>query len=284
MKISFDIDGTMTDFSKFVFSAENYFKKKYGMKIVNTKGLEVEDVYAYTREMLKLYPGVIKIALNSNAAIIPVGNEIHIVRDKDGGRIISDVNYTMFEDYNRQALFRPNENANLATLHKHFKDVGFADLVDRRKMESYIRNGRFTLDNITIELDEILHSFLLAHPKLKDFANEQTKGYFSRCAVLYEYNKMLIAALNELDQRMKVLSEKIGLELDKRHPLTSEMQKRNSEEYPEFIVGIYEKISKKGRTSMYDHNDKYINTATDESIIESTTRKVLKGLELRPHK
>jgi len=45
MKISFDIDGTVTDFSNFVFSAEKYFKRKHNMSIVNPNGLEVEEVY-----------------------------------------------------------------------------------------------------------------------------------------------------------------------------------------------------------------------------------------------
>jgi 1-acyl-sn-glycerol-3-phosphate acyltransferase len=45
MKISFDIDGTMTNFSKFVFSAEKYFKRKHNMSIVNPNGLEIEDVF-----------------------------------------------------------------------------------------------------------------------------------------------------------------------------------------------------------------------------------------------
>jgi hypothetical protein len=39
-------------------------------------------------------------------------------------------------------------------------------------------------------------------------------------------------------------------------------------------------VAKKGRMTAYNEIDKYINKTTDESIIESTTKKVMKGLEL----
>jgi 1-acyl-sn-glycerol-3-phosphate acyltransferase len=46
MKISFDTDGTMTDYSEFVFTvARKYFNKKHAMSIVNPKALEIEDVF-----------------------------------------------------------------------------------------------------------------------------------------------------------------------------------------------------------------------------------------------
>ena len=45
MRISFDTDGTKTDFYKFVLSSSKYLKKKYNMDIINPKGIEVEDVF-----------------------------------------------------------------------------------------------------------------------------------------------------------------------------------------------------------------------------------------------
>jgi hypothetical protein len=58
----------------------------------------------YSRNMLKLYPGIIKMALETNAIIVPIGNEIHILRDKLSKKIIGDVSYMMYEDYNHQPL------------------------------------------------------------------------------------------------------------------------------------------------------------------------------------
>jgi 1-acyl-sn-glycerol-3-phosphate acyltransferase len=235
----------------------------------------------YSRQMLKLYPGVINIALNTRATVVPVGNETHILRDKRSGRIISDINYTMYEDYSGEhLLFRPCDNDNLLTLHDQFKDLSYIDIVDDRKMECFISNGKFVCGSVFLDLDEKLQEFLTSHSKLKDFSNECTKGYLMRCAVLCEYNNMLISSLNELEKRMVALSEKINIELDKRHPITTEEREMNSREYVDYWLDVQAKVAKKGRSTAYNEIDRYINKTTDESIIESTTNKVLKGLTL----
>ena len=46
MRIVFDIDGTLTDYNKFVQKrAVKYFKSKYNMEVVNADALEIE--YAF---------------------------------------------------------------------------------------------------------------------------------------------------------------------------------------------------------------------------------------------
>lgn len=46
MKIIFDLDGTLTDFNKFVQrNAVSYFKRKYHMSIINSDALEIEDIF-----------------------------------------------------------------------------------------------------------------------------------------------------------------------------------------------------------------------------------------------
>lgn len=46
MKIVFDLDGTLTDFNKFVFeNAVPYFECKYKMQVVNSSALEIEDIF-----------------------------------------------------------------------------------------------------------------------------------------------------------------------------------------------------------------------------------------------
>ena len=43
----FDIDGTLTDYNKYIKdTAIPYFQKKYGLKIINPEALEIEDVFA----------------------------------------------------------------------------------------------------------------------------------------------------------------------------------------------------------------------------------------------
>lgn len=46
MKIIFDFDGVLTDFNKFVKqNAITFFKKKYGMDVINPYALEIEDIF-----------------------------------------------------------------------------------------------------------------------------------------------------------------------------------------------------------------------------------------------
>jgi hypothetical protein len=235
----------------------------------------------YARKMLKLYPGIIKIALNTGAIILPLGNEIHIQRDNKIGQIVGDVNYMMFEDYyNGQELFRPSDDIELAMLHANLKDFGFTDVVEGKTMERFISDGNFIIGDVHLDMEEKLHEFLSLHPKLKGSDNGRTKEYLMRCAVLGEYNKKLNNSLNTLEERMCVLSDKICIEIDKRHPITLEERERNSREYVDYCLDFLENVAKKGRRNAYDEIDKFVNKTTDENIIESTTKKVLKGLEL----
>ena len=46
MKLVFDIDGTLTDYNKFVReNALDYFKKKYGMNVIYPQKLEIEEIF-----------------------------------------------------------------------------------------------------------------------------------------------------------------------------------------------------------------------------------------------
>ena len=46
MKLVFDIDGTLTDYNEFVRkNALDYFKKKYGMKVIYPQKLEIEEIF-----------------------------------------------------------------------------------------------------------------------------------------------------------------------------------------------------------------------------------------------
>lgn len=46
MKLCFDTDGTKTDFNQFIDKhAIGYFKKKYGLEVINPKALEIEEIF-----------------------------------------------------------------------------------------------------------------------------------------------------------------------------------------------------------------------------------------------
>ena len=46
MKVVFDIDGTLTDYNRFVHKrAVRYFMRKYNMQVANPCALEIEDVF-----------------------------------------------------------------------------------------------------------------------------------------------------------------------------------------------------------------------------------------------
>lgn len=46
MKVVFDIDGTLTNFNKFIWeNAVAYFKKKYCFEVINPEELEIEDIF-----------------------------------------------------------------------------------------------------------------------------------------------------------------------------------------------------------------------------------------------
>ncbi|MDD2203322.1 MAG: AMP-binding protein [Bacilli bacterium] len=54
MKIGFDIDGTLTDFEKFVFdNAITFMKKKYNMNIINENGYDLDQVFDIENQLLK---------------------------------------------------------------------------------------------------------------------------------------------------------------------------------------------------------------------------------------
>lgn len=54
MIISFDTDGTKTDFNLFVEKyAIDYFKNKHGLEVVNPKGLEIEDIFDIENTLIK---------------------------------------------------------------------------------------------------------------------------------------------------------------------------------------------------------------------------------------
>ena len=56
MKIIFDTDGTLTNFNKFInLNALKYFEQEYGMKIVNPKALELEDIFDMDNFFTKKY-------------------------------------------------------------------------------------------------------------------------------------------------------------------------------------------------------------------------------------
>jgi len=56
MKIILDIDGTLTDFSKFIKdNAISYFKDNYNMKVIYEDELEVEDIFDMDNFFMKKY-------------------------------------------------------------------------------------------------------------------------------------------------------------------------------------------------------------------------------------
>jgi 1-acyl-sn-glycerol-3-phosphate acyltransferase len=234
----------------------------------------------YTRDMLRLFPGVIKIALETGAVIVPVGNQVDIVRHRRSRKIISDINYTMYEDYNVQFLFNPSDNTALVTLHKHLKDFSYINITDNKKMNRYIHNGKFVLENIVFDLEEKLQEYLMLRPKLKSHVNKHTKEYLTHCAVLNEYRKMLIDSLSILEQRMKILSDNISDEIDRRNPKNKTEHEKDRQDYIDFCLDVQERVAKKGRSNEYDEFRKFINSKTDESIIENEMKNVMKGIEI----
>ena len=244
----------------------------------------------YGRGMLRLYPGIIKMALESNAIIIPVGNEIHILIDKHTGKISGDVNYMMYEDYSKQSLFKPSDDKDLVLLHNYLKVSDYRNISDNKEIETFINNGLFQLGEMTFDLNEKMSELLISHPLVNDYYRklsaetedsallQNIRDYLIKCSTLYEYRKRLISCLSIHEQRMKVLSEMIVTEIDKRHPTTQEERERNEREYVDYYLDVHEKVAKKGRSTAYEEIDRYINKTTDGSIIESSSRKIIEGI------
>ena len=108
---------------------------------------------------------------------------------------------------------------------------------------------------------------------------QKIRDYLIKCSILYEYRKRLISCLSILEQRMKVLSENIVTEIDKLHPTTQEERERNEREYVDYFLDVHEKVAKKGRSTAYEEIDRFINNTTDESIVESNSRKMIEEVE-----
>jgi hypothetical protein len=45
-----------------------------------------------------------------------------------------------------------------------------------------------------------------------------------------------------------------------------------------YFLDVHEKVARKGRSTAYDEIDRYINIVTDESIISSTSGKMIDGM------
>lgn len=246
----------------------------------------------YDRKMLKLYPGIIKMALDTRAIIVPVGNELHILRNEKSGEIIGDINYMMYEDYYKEhELFKPSDDAELTILHNNFKNANYSNVVDSSEIGNFIRNGLFHLERVSYDLNDLISELFTSHPAVQNYFEELSSGsdnpvalqcvreYLMKCSVVYKYRKKLLSCLNMLEQRMKVLSDKINAELDKRHPITFEERERNSREYVDYYLDVHAKVAKKGRSTAYDEIDKYINKATEESISNSATKSIIEGIK-----
>lgn len=51
MKIVFDIDGTLTNFEKFIIDHSSYLEKKYSLKLTNQKGYDVDGMFEIEKEL-----------------------------------------------------------------------------------------------------------------------------------------------------------------------------------------------------------------------------------------
>ena len=177
-----------------------------------------ESTYnVYCKGMLTLYPGIIKMALDSGAVIVPIGNEIHILRDKRSGKISNDINYMMYEDYTQQSLFRPSDDTDLVLLHEYMKNTDYTNVLANKEIERLIKNEQFCLDNMTVELSVKNSKLLKAHPLVSDFYEklsaetddlvlmQKVRDYLMKCAIVYDYRTRIASCLNLLEQRMKTL-------------------------------------------------------------------------------
>lgn len=55
MNIIFDIDGTITDFEKFVLKrATPYIKKKYGIDATNLDGYDIDQVFELEKKISRI--------------------------------------------------------------------------------------------------------------------------------------------------------------------------------------------------------------------------------------
>lgn len=56
MRIVFDLDGTLTDFNSFIDkNAIPYFMNKYGLKVINENGLEIEEIFEINSQLSKRF-------------------------------------------------------------------------------------------------------------------------------------------------------------------------------------------------------------------------------------
>jgi len=283
--LSFDRDDS-NDCTIIIEKVKNILKNNHSIIICPESTYNI-----YGRGMLKLYPGVIKMALDSGAIIVPIGNEIHILRDKQSGKISGDINYMMYEDYTQQSLFRPGDDGDLVLLHGYMKNTDYMNALMNREIERLIENEQFHLGSMTFDLNKKMSELLEAHPLVNNFYDklsaetddsaimQKVKDYLMKCAIVYEYRTRISSCLNALEQRMKALSDKIIAEIDKRHPISQEERERNEREYVDYFLDVHEKVAKKGRSTAYDEIDRYINNVTDESIVNSASSKMIDGIK-----
>lgn len=235
----------------------------------------------YGREMFKLYPGIIKMALNSDALIIPVGNEIYVKRDKEG-KVIGDISYYKYEDYNKEELLRPSSDTNLKNLHTLLDKTNYKNVFNNNEIEDHINGNQLVINNTLYKIDDLVLNFFKTHNEFKDMYlnnDEVIKGYLIKCAIIFEYNRLLTSSLNKLESKMSVLSKDINEEIVKLHNFNDDDYINNHDGYINFYLDEVEKTSKKGKSNAYHEIDRFINRSTDESIILSDYKKINETIE-----
>ena len=235
----------------------------------------------YGREMFKLYPGIVKMALNSDALIIPVGNEIYVKRN-DKGQIIGDVSYYKYEDYEEVELIKPSNDTHLKELHNLLNNTNYQNVIENNVIDKHITGNNLEIGNITYNIDDLVLSFFKRHHEFKHLylSNDGVvKEYLIKCAIIAEYNRLLTKSLDLLQDRMEVLSKDINEEISSIYSFTDYDYIHNHDGYIDFYLKTVEETSKKGKSDAYHEIDRFINETTEESIIRSESKKINKTIQ-----
>lgn len=149
-RVGFDIDGTLTNFEKFVFShAVNYMKRKYNMNVVNSDGYDVDKAFDIENQLIER--GYSKEEANLKA---------------------TEILNTFWEKYYPEYILTPFRDGVKETINRLYEDGNEIFIISsRKKSTENTPKGKFVKGSISFQLlfNQIKYHHLLL------FENDEQK-------------------------------------------------------------------------------------------------------------
>ena len=178
MRVGFDLDGTLTDFEKFVLEhAPEYMKSKYNMDIVNVHGYDVDQVFDIENELTKR-------GFSKEQAVI------------EANKILSEFWEKFYVSYSLLTPFRPGVKETIDKLRKDGVEI----LIFTSRKKTCDKGILGEIVRKTTRLQFLLNKIRIENSKLIFLPTDEAK-----LDVLRKYN--LVAMVDDKPELVTAISE-----------------------------------------------------------------------------